>query len=71
MGHQTVPIRSEGQRMGWGFGLQEISRLKGDHVQQQGFVVDTGDPRCLKDHWDLLPHMSAGPCPVKVTQKVL
>ena len=43
--HQALPIRSEGQRMEWGLGLQGISRLTGDHKQQEGFVVDMGDPR--------------------------
>lgn len=58
-----LPIRSEGQR---------ISRLKGDHMQQQGFVW-TRETRDSLSHGPLGPvaHMLAGPCLVKVTQKVL
>lgn len=31
--------------MEWGLGLQGISRLTGDHMQQEGFVVNMGDSR--------------------------
>lgn len=41
-----MPIRNVGQGVGWGLGLQGISRLTGDHMQQDEFVVDVGDPRC-------------------------
>lgn len=46
-----MPIRSEGQRVGWGLGLQGISRLKEDHMQCRG----------LWWTWETLGGMSQGP----------